>query len=194
MWLDTKNQDRNNMKSAKGSILIIFLIWILPTIIIGGLSQSAIKANASASQKEQEAQVWKAERDYLVMENQELKDKLERSAKIETSNTTKKVAEEYIKKYFPEPQVQAQVMQIVKCESNFNNLAFNKNKNGSVDKGVFQINSVHAKAFKKVTGFDYEVGANDFDANVKYARYIYDTQHNFSAWVCSRIVGNLASK
>ena len=168
---------------------VLLLILIMAAIFyIGRLHKVVEIQQIRADDTQVKLVSLETEHKAVIEENAELKGKLDRSAKIQTSDSTKAVAMEYIKKYFPEPKVQAQVMKIVKCESNFNNLALNKNKNGTVDKGVFQINSIHAKAFQKVTGFDYEVGSNDFDANTKYARYIYDTQGHFNAWVCSRLI------
>lgn len=179
---------RKNRKFKATRSVIALLAMILVVAFIGHKTKVAEIADIKVEAYEEQSQTKDQKLEQLVRENEQLRLKLESSAKIETSDTTRALAMEYIKKYFPEPQVQAQVMKIVKCESNFNNMAYNKNNNGSIDKGIFQINSIHSAKFKEVTGFDYQTGANDFSANTKYARYIYDTQGNFSAWVCSRLI------
>lgn len=44
-------------------------------------------------------------------------------------------------------------LKIAECESSFNPKAFNINKNGTVDKSIFQINSIHQEE-AKLNGFD----------------------------------------
>lgn len=123
----------------------------------------------------------------LAEENQALKDKLNFSAKIVTSDVTKTIVRYYLTKYFGKDEPTAE--KIFTCESNLNPNALNdKNKDGSTDRGVGQINSVHANQFKQVTGVNYAWGAHDIESNVKFAKWIYDTS-GWSPWVCSRIVG-----
>ena len=56
--------------------------------------------------------------------------------------------------------------------------AVNRNKNGSIDRGLFQINSIHNWRFDKFNGDPF----NCVD-NVKVAHQIYTEQNGFSAWV-----------
>jgi hypothetical protein len=79
--------------------------------------------------------------------------------------------EDKIRKTFPEnPEV---MLAIAKAESKLNPHAINRaNRNGSVDVGLFQINSIH--------GYDEEFLKNE-DNNLKVARKIYDTQ-GITAW------------
>ncbi len=79
--------------------------------------------------------------------------------------------EEKIRKTFPEnPEV---MIAIAKAESKLNPHAINRaNRNGSVDTGIFQINSIH--------GYSEEFLKNE-DNNLKVARKIYDTQ-GITAW------------
>jgi len=71
-------------------------------------------------------------------------------------------------------------MAVVKCESNFNHLAYNpKNTNGSTDGGLWQINSVHDGTLKRM-GLDKY---NPEDAT-KFARYLYDSNGGWGDWVC----------
>lgn len=66
------------------------------------------------------------------------------------------------------------------CEnSTFNPRAINHNRNGTVDRGVFQINSIHG-------------GEDMFDwkTNVDMAYTIYRSRGNkFTAWTCAHTVG-----
>lgn len=78
--------------------------------------------------------------------------------------------EEKIAKTFPEnPEL---MIAVFKAESGLDPLAFHKNTNGTVDRGIAQINSVHG-------GDDLEMF--DVDTNLKAARAIYDKQ-GITAW------------
>lgn len=71
---------------------------------------------------------------------------------------------------------------IVDCESKFNLKAKNINTNGSIDWGLFQINSVHVpNAFK--LGIDLQTIEGQFE----YARYLIK-RNGTRDWVCSRKV------
>lgn len=67
---------------------------------------------------------------------------------------------------------------IVEKESNFNSKAVNKihNRNGTVDYGLFQINSVHLPSLK-MSGTDLL----DPMKNIKAAVYVYNKQ-GLTAW------------
>jgi hypothetical protein len=69
---------------------------------------------------------------------------------------------------------------IAMCESRYNENAINVNKNGSVDRGVFQINSVH----KGLTNVD----AFNFKKNIDFAIEMYKKQ-GVRPWVCARLLG-----
>lgn len=94
---------------------------------------------------------------------------------------------EEIRKYVRQEAVKAglnpdEVEKIVKCESGFNPNAVNKrNKNGTRDSGLWQINSVH-KRISEAAKFDYK-------AATKWAitKRLHDG--NWSAWVCARHLG-----
>lgn len=99
--------------------------------------------------------------------------------KVEASETIKQsqTIEDKIRAMFPEDPDMA--VKIAKCESGMRANAFNgKNRNGSWDAGVMQINSVHK--YSKEYLFDV-------DNNLKVARKLYDRQ-GWSPWVCSRKV------
>lgn len=71
---------------------------------------------------------------------------------------------------------------VAKCESGLRKNALNdKNRNGTVDHGLFQINSVHTK--KRGSAFK-----TDWQANVRVAKQIFDEQ-GFRPWVCSKAIG-----
>jgi len=72
---------------------------------------------------------------------------------------------------------------IAKCESNLNPHAVNRNNpNGTVDGGLWQINSVHDKRLK-------ELGLDKFDPEdaTTFARMLYE-ERGWRDWVCLRHV------
>jgi hypothetical protein len=74
---------------------------------------------------------------------------------------------------------------VAKCEnSTFNQEAKNHNRNGTLDKGVTQINSIHisGKEFKSCIE-----AHNDYRANIDCAKDIYD-KYGWSAWSCSHVI------
>lgn len=90
---------------------------------------------------------------------------------VEVKNEAKELTiEEKIAKTFPEnPKV---MIAVFKAESGLNPMAVNINKNGSVDIGVAQINSVHKKD---------QLELFDVDKNLAVAREIYEKQ-GIMAW------------
>lgn len=123
----------------------------------------------------------------LAEENQLLREKLERSAKTAAPETTKALVRFYIHKYFPQSEW-ANAEKVTTCESGMNPMSLNdKNRNGSVDRGLFQINSVHAQRFQQMYGVDWNIGAHDLDLSTKYAKFLYD-HSGWGPWVCAKIV------
>ena len=61
---------------------------------------------------------------------------------------------------------------VAKAESGLNPLTVNKNTNGTWDRGIFQINSVHG---------DDDLEMFDVDKNLIAARAVYDKQ-GITAW------------
>lgn len=97
-----------------------------------------------------------------------------------SAKTTKQEVMEYILEVFEDDADRA--IWVAKCESGLRTNAINdKNKNGTVDHGVFQINSVHTKRF----GSEFKT---DWKANVRVARAIQKEQ-GFKPWVCARSIG-----
>lgn len=83
-----------------------------------------------------------------------------------------------IRKYFPEDTHRA--VEVAKCESGLNPDATNtKNKNGTIDGGLFQLNSSHDKRMEAL-GLD----KYDPEDNVRFARLLYDEQ-GWKPWVCA---------
>jgi C-type lysozyme/alpha-lactalbumin family len=78
---------------------------------------------------------------------------------------------------FPE-EVVGQMVCTAKFESSFFERATNKNKNGSVDRGLFQINSIHMHDPGCPSTAE---GVFDAEANVKCARVIFRMQ-GLKAW------------
>lgn len=85
--------------------------------------------------------------------------------------------DELMDTYFGDVKVAA--YKVFKCESGMRPKAINHNTNGSTDRGIAQINSVHAR---KVNG--------DLDSlfepkvNLKVARQIYNAS-GWNPWVCA---------
>jgi len=68
---------------------------------------------------------------------------------------------------------------IIQCESKWNPDAINtKNKNGSWDAGLVQINSIH----KNISNAD----KFDFKKSIDWMIAKYKADKSFNAWVCSR--------
>ena len=71
------------------------------------------------------------------------------------------------------------------CEnSTFDQKRTNKNKDGSFDSGVAQVNSVHIGEYKECTNSL----VTDWRSNIDCAKKVYDLQ-GISAWVCAKKVG-----
>lgn len=83
----------------------------------------------------------------------------------------------YIKEVFGKDADEA--LLIAKCESGIRAEAYNTNTNGSVDVGVFQINSVHGVRAKWLT---------NWKVNVEVAHQLFTEQGHWNAWVCARKV------
>ena len=70
-----------------------------------------------------------------------------------------------------------EVSSIVNCESRWDDQAYNKNYNGSIDLGLWQINSIH----KDISSAD----KLDYKAATKWAIAKRLSDGNWSAWSCS---------
>lgn len=92
---------------------------------------------------------------------------------------------EYIVEVFGEES--PEMLAIIRlCEnSKFDQEAQNTNSNGTKDKGVAQINSVH------ISGVEFESCKGAYDnwrSNINCAKDIKD-KYGFSAWSCSSVIG-----
>lgn len=182
-----KYRSQKDLKFHNWPTVIFLVLLTIPVAFIGYKSKLVEKAESKMTVYAQAYQQEASKSAELVKENDALKTQLSFSAKIVTSDTTKQVSIYYIHKYFPQ-SAWADIEATMRCESNLNNLSTNwHNKNGSIDRGLYMINSVHAKQFKEVTGMDYETGAYDWDASSKFARWLYD-HSGLQPWVCYQIV------
>lgn len=66
---------------------------------------------------------------------------------------------------------------IIKCESGWNPDAHHVNTNGSVDRGLFQINSIH----KTISNQD----SYDFKKNIDFGIKLFKRQ-GYTPWVCNK--------
>ena len=61
------------------------------------------------------------------------------------------------------------------------NVIWTLNKNGSIDRGLFQINSVHVQAVRKICKGDLDSLLN-INCNMSVAKYLYD-RYGLKPWV-----------
>ena len=83
---------------------------------------------------------------------------------------------ELIRETFKEDPVTA--LKVAACESGYNPDATHKNNDGTTDKGIFQLNSVHKKELARL-GLD----PTDVKDNIKYAHMLYK-QEGWKPWAC----------
>lgn len=87
----------------------------------------------------------------------------------------------YIREVFGKESDNA--FKVLSCENKaLNPKATNHNRNGSIDRGIFQINSVHDNG--KAKGKDMF----NFEDNIDVAYKIYEEQ-GWSPWTCSHMIG-----
>lgn len=81
-------------------------------------------------------------------------------------------------KFHEQPEL---AVAIAKCESGLNPDAYNdRNTNGSVDRGLLQLNSIHDPALARL-GLD----PWDVEDNLEFGRILYDNRGGrFDDWVC----------
>ena len=93
--------------------------------------------------------------------------------------TQKQMILNYIVEVFGDESANA-ITIINKCENhNFDPKAQNWNSNGSVDTGIFMVNSVHGYSEEQL---------KDWKFNIDKAKQIYD-RNGWSAWACSHVIG-----
>ncbi len=85
-----------------------------------------------------------------------------------------KTVDELLTEYFPANQINNAKL-VIKCESGGRPNAINKNRNGSTDTGLFQLNSIH----------HYAGDLTDPETNIKYASQLYQG-HGWQPWYSSK--------
>lgn len=73
------------------------------------------------------------------------------------------------------------IAKVINCESRWNPEAINVNKNGTIDTGIVQRNSIHNKTLSTKDSFDYK----------KSIDWMINKMHKdggLNAWVCNRLV------
>lgn len=73
------------------------------------------------------------------------------------------------------------IAKVINCESKWNPEAINVNKNGTIDTGLVQRNSIHSKTLSTKDSFDYK----------KSIDWMINKMHKdggLNAWVCNRLV------
>lgn len=74
------------------------------------------------------------------------------------------------------------IYKVIECESKWNPEAINtKNKNGTIDTGLVQRNSIHGKSLSTKDSFDYK---KSIDWMIKKMH----RDGSLNAWVCNRLV------
>ena len=99
---------------------------------------------------------------------------------VEAPKTEKEQIVAYIKQVFGDQSGNA--FKILSCENaNLNPKAINRNRNGSTDHSIFQVNSIHTKRYGSAFKTDWK-------ANIDVAYKIYKAS-GWSAWSCSHKLG-----
>jgi len=76
------------------------------------------------------------------------------------------------------------ILAIIKQESNFNPRAYNKNKDGTEDRGLMQVNYQHNLRLMKEYGIENPDQLYDIETNIEIgARILYENFKRFGNWV-----------
>ncbi len=76
------------------------------------------------------------------------------------------------------------ILAIIKQESNFNPKAYNKNKDGTEDRGLMQVNYWHNLRLMKEYGIEDPDQLYDIETNIEIgARILYENIKRFGNWV-----------
>lgn len=145
-------------RTNKKIFVVLFMVWI-----VWGLWSLVYEANKPKKNE------------VFVSETQA------ETPKVETIEQPQKPQAEpsVYQKYFGDKASEAEL--VAKCESKLNSQAVGKNKNGTMDTGLFQINSIWHKEF----GITAEqLLSADFNAEI--AKKIFDKTGNWSAWYSSK--------
>lgn len=96
--------------------------------------------------------------------------------RVQASVQSREEIEREINRVFGQDSFMAK--KIVWCESSFRPQVIHKNRNGSVDVGLFQVNSVHRQSTTDM---------QDPVKNIAFAKKLFDKQ-GWKPWVCRRII------
>src|SRR3990167_8232760 len=177
--------NNHKWKATNSVLFIIFLTFIFLVISLKvqdiGISLAIAELDSKYISKQMELN------EKLIRENQELRDKLENSEKIQVPEATKNVVRYYLQKYFGDKADEAE--KIFKCESGLSPTSLHINRAGlGADYGVAQLSSKYQKAnFEKFIGIPFEIGAYDIEMNLRFAAHLHKEQ-GFQPWVCSRLI------
>lgn len=151
--------------------------FTLPLLLAGSLTYGAWKAYAYVEQRDQELFTTGFEIGHL----QGLEEGTNNAYDDFYAKLSPNPKVSYLfKKYFPKEE-EARIMRAISlAESKGKQTAINKgNKNGSIDSGFFQVNTIHKK--KGETESQFITRMHDLEENFKEARRILDTQ-GLTAW------------
>ena len=178
---------KQKSKRFKGTSAIIFILLIGAVLFSLLLKVEGIIFEYQALKSINKLQQYQVDKIVdLAGENEQLREKLENSSKVQVPEATKQVVKYYLKEYFGDKAGEAE--KVFTCESGLSPLSVNtSNKNGSIDRGLAQINSIHAKRFEAMYGVPWEVGAHDIKLAMEYSKFLYD-HSGFNPWVCSRVL------
>lgn len=107
----------------------------------------------------------------------------------EQKSWTESQVRDVVSKLFP-ANAQERFMRILSCENGTHQFdRINRNKDGSTDLGLAQINDhYHRAKVESMFGESFESAMRDPWKNLQYAAYLYRDWGNFNAWVCNRII------
>ena len=172
----TLNQRRNLVYTLKEALLALAILGLLMLLIrqsrlIKSISgQNEVLKDALANSNEQYAKT-KSQLDNLI----ELK-----ASKTPSKEQIKTAIETVFK------DKAGEALRVATCESHLRTDALNVNTNGSVDGGVFQLNSIHTKRFGLLA-------LADPLENIKVAHQLY-LEQSWLPWASSTKCHNLAGK
>ena len=97
---------------------------------------------------------------------------------VEDNRTIQEKIWEMLDEYGLSLDEKIKFVNVISCESRWNEYAINKNKDGSFDLGLFQVNEKYHPQYGRECLMDLE-------CNLKAAMEIYK-KSGFGAWVCSK--------
>jgi len=188
--LGSTNQNKNkNMRNKKGQFTSISSYWNknrkkwLTLVCLTIIASSIIYFNGLLALEEATTSPAEASEAPLSHETTTI-DELCSLPYIDCGTASQRAIKEYAWVKFNQNlgyEVALRAMDIITCESGWNPDAINVNTNGTVDRGLVQINSIH-KDISNAQAFDYQQSIN-WMINKYWA-----DGNNFNAWVCNRLI------